>query len=79
MNLSHADATVAELPVHLGIRLALDVVSRAKEPDPLRVPETSALQLYVSWPNLLLRADAGAVHVVWGSDDGGDTWNTLTR
>ena len=39
----------------------------------------SALQLYVSWPNLLLRADAGAVHVVWGSDDGGDTWNTLTR
>jgi hypothetical protein len=39
----------------------------------------SGLQLLVSWPNLRLEAAAGAVHVVWASSDGGDTWSLLPR
>jgi hypothetical protein len=42
-------------------------------------PETafSGLRLLVSWPTLLVQADAGSTHVVWGSDDGGVSWATL--
>jgi hypothetical protein len=42
-------------------------------------PETafSALQLFVSWPNLRLDAEASGTHVTWSSSDGGDTWVAL--
>ena len=39
----------------------------------------SGLRLLVSWPTLLVQADAGSTHVVWGSDDGGGSWATLPR
>lgn len=39
----------------------------------------SGLRLLVSWPNLLVQADAGSTHVLWSSVDGGDTWVVFPR